>query len=48
MTPLTPVDPAVVGEQVADAIESGRMYLVTGSDVGELAKARLDRVRADL
>ena len=48
MTPLTPVDPAVVGEQVADAIEAGRMYLVTGSDVGELAKARLDRVRADL
>ena len=48
MTPLASVDPAVVGELVADAIESERMYLVTGSDVGDLAKARLDRVRADL
>jgi NAD(P)-dependent dehydrogenase (short-subunit alcohol dehydrogenase family) len=48
MTPLAPVEPAVVGEQVAGAIEEGRLYLVTGSDVADLAKARLDRVRQDL
>ena len=48
MVALTPVGPAVVGEQVARAVEEGRMYLVTGSDVGDLARARLDRVRQDL
>ena len=48
MTPLTPVEPSVAGEQVARAIEEDRMYVVTGADVGEQALARLDRVRADL
>ena len=31
MTVLTPVAPAVVGEQVVRAVEQGRMYVVTGS-----------------
>jgi hypothetical protein len=48
MTPLTPVDPAVVGEQVADAIEAGRMYLVTAPDVATYARARIAGVLADL
>ena len=38
MTPLTPVDPAVVGEQVADAVEAGRMYVVTSADVATYAR----------
>lgn len=48
MTPLTPVEPAVVGQQVVDAVEADRMYVVTSPDVAALAVERLDRVRADL
>ena len=48
MTPLAPVDPAVVGEQVADAVEAGRMYLVTSADVATYARVRMAGVLADL
>jgi NAD(P)-dependent dehydrogenase (short-subunit alcohol dehydrogenase family) len=48
MTPLTPVDPAVVGEQVADAVEAGRMYVVTSADVATYARVRMAGVLADL
>ncbi len=48
MTPLTPVDPAVVGEQVAAAVEAGRMYVVTAGDVATYARARVAGVLADL
>jgi NAD(P)-dependent dehydrogenase (short-subunit alcohol dehydrogenase family) len=48
MTPLTPVEPAVVGEQVADAVEAGRMYVVTSADVATYARVRMAGVLADL
>jgi NAD(P)-dependent dehydrogenase (short-subunit alcohol dehydrogenase family) len=48
MTPLAAVEPAVVGQQVVDAVEADRMYVVTSPDVAALALQRLERVRADL
>lgn len=48
MTPLTAVDPAVVAEQVAAAIESGRTYVVTAPDVATCARERVAGVLADL
>jgi hypothetical protein len=48
MTPLSSVDPAVVGEQVAEAIEAGRMYVVTAADVAPYARARVAGVLAEL
>jgi NAD(P)-dependent dehydrogenase (short-subunit alcohol dehydrogenase family) len=45
---LEPVGADVVGEQVAEAIESGLMYLLPGPGTAEMARNRLERVLADL
>ena len=45
---LEPVDAATVAEQVCAAIESGRRYVLPGPGTPEMARARIDRVLADL
>ena len=45
---LEPVPADVVGEQVAAAIESGRMYLLPGPGTPEMARARIEHVLAEL
>lgn len=45
---LDSVPAGEVGEMVARAVESGRMYVLTAPDVVPLARARIDRVLADL
>ncbi|MBM7516455.1 SDR family NAD(P)-dependent oxidoreductase [Nocardioides nitrophenolicus] len=48
MTVLEPVPAEVVGGQVVAAVESNRMYLLTDEAIAPLARARIDRVLADL
>lgn len=48
MTVLAPVPAAVVGEQVVEAIESGRRYLLTDPAIAPLARARVAGLLADL
>ncbi len=45
---LEPVDAATVAEQVCAAIEAGRRYVLPGPGTPEMARARIDRVLADL
>lgn len=48
MTELAPVPADVVAAQVVDAIESGQCYLLTDPAIAPLARARVDRLLADL
>jgi NAD(P)-dependent dehydrogenase (short-subunit alcohol dehydrogenase family) len=45
---LEPVAASVVGEQVADAVEAGLLYLLPGPGTPEMARSRVDRLLADI
>jgi short-subunit dehydrogenase len=45
---LEPVDAATVADQVCTAIDEGRRYVLPGPGTPEMARARIDRVLADL